>query len=217
VSWGAKAKGTLSGPSTVAGAAAFTRACGGGTCIPQPETTRTLDSLADRLMYRLGYRNFGAHEALLVNHSVSSGGVSGIRWYEIRNAAGQTLSSAAPAVHQQGTYQPDALYRWMGSAAMDKTGGIAIGYSVSSSTEKPGIRYAFRGPSDTLGTLGNEQVVVVGPGAQTGTLARWGDYSTVSVDPSDGCTMVFTSEYLPANGSFNWTTAIDSFKLSTCP
>ena len=223
VSWGSKATGTLTGPTTVPGVAAFSRACSGGTCIPQAGTTRTLDSLADRLMYRLSYRNLsgsaagGAREALLVNHSVASSGVSGIRWYELNNAAGQTLATAAPVVRQQGTYQPDSLYRWMGSAAMDKTGGIAVGYNVSSSAIYPGIRYAFRGPDDSpLGAIGNEQSILVGPGSQTGTLSRWGDYSTISVDPSDDCTMVFTSEYLPANGSFNWATAIDSFKLSTC-
>jgi len=208
--------GTLTGPTTVPGVAAFTRACSGGTCIPQGGTTRTLDSLADRLMYRLSYRNLGTREALLVNHSVASGGVSGIRWYELSNATGQTLASANPVVRQQGTFQPDATYRWMGSAAMDRTGGIAVGYNVSSSSIKPSIRYAVRGPADALGTLGSETSILAGPGSQTGTLTRWGDYSTLSVDPVDGCSMVFTTEYIPSDGSFNWSTYIHSFKLSTC-
>jgi hypothetical protein len=106
----------------------------------------------------------------------------------------------------------------MGSAAMDKTGGIAVGYNISNgSSIKPSIRYAYRGPADALGTMGNETNILSGPGVQTGNqLARWGDYSTVSVDPVDDCTMVFTTEYIPANGSYNWTTFIHSFKLSTC-
>jgi hypothetical protein len=153
---------------------------------------------------------------LLVNHSVASGGVSGIRWYELTNATGQTLASANPVVRQQGTFQPDATYRWMGSAAMDKAGGIAVGYNVSSSSIKPSIRYAVRGPTDTLGTLGSETSILTGPGSQTGTLTRWGDYSTLSVDPVGGCSMVFTTEYIPSDGSFNWSTYIHSFKLSTC-
>jgi hypothetical protein len=211
VNWAGSGSGTLTGPTTVAGVAAFTRACSGGTCIPQPGVTQKLDSLADRLMYRLSYRNFGTREALLVNHSVASGGVSGIRWYELNIAGG------SPTVRQQGTYQPTADYRWMGSAAMDKTGGIAVGYNVSSAAIKPSIRYAFRAPADTLGTIGNETSVLAGPGVQTGNnLSRWGDYSTLSVDPVDGCTMVFTGEYIPADGSFNWATAIVSFKLSSC-
>jgi hypothetical protein len=67
-----------------------------------------------------------------------------------------------------------------------------------------------------LGTIGPEASVQTGPGVQTGTLSRWGDYSTMSVDPVDDCTMVFTTEYIPVNGSFNWATAIQSLKLSTC-
>lgn len=217
VNWTA-GTGSLTGPTTVAGVAAFSRACGGGACIPQPGTTQQLDSLADRLMYRLSYRNFTTHEAMVINHSVASGGGTGIRWYELRNALGQTLASAAPVVHQQGTFAPTSDFRWMGSAAMDKTGGIAVGYNISNASSiKPSIRYAYRGPLDPLGTLGNETQALAGTGSQTATLARWGDYSTISVDPVDGCTMVFTTEYIPSDGNFNWSTFIHSFKLSTCP
>jgi hypothetical protein len=215
VNWGT-GTGTLTGPINVSGVAAFNRACGGGTCIPQPGTSQQLDSLADRLMYRLSYRNFGDHEALVINHSVTSGSGVGIRWYELRNAAGQTLGSANPIVQQQGTFAPTSDFRWMGSAAQDKTGGIAIGYNISSSSIKPSIRYAYRGPLDPAGTIGNETSILTGPGIQTPNLARWGDYSTISVDPVDGCTMVFTSQYQPVDGNFNWATYIYSFKLSTC-
>ena len=215
VNWGA-GTGTLSGPTNL-GVAAFSRACGGGACIPQPGTSQRLDSLADRLMYRLSYRNFGTHEAMVINHAVTSGTGVGIRWYEFRNAAGQTMASATPVINQQGTFAPTTDFRWMGSAALDKTGGIAVGYNISNaSTIIPSIRYAYRGPADPLGTMGNETNALVGLGIQTGGLARWGDYSTISVDPVDGCTMVFTTQFQPANGSFNWSTFIHSFKLSTC-
>ncbi|MCA1618755.1 MAG: hypothetical protein LC795_05480 [Acidobacteria bacterium] len=208
---------TLTGPAAVSGAATFSRACGGGTCIPQPGTTQQLDSLGDRLNYRLSYRNFGTHESMAINHPVATNNTSGIRWYELRNASGQTLGSAAPVAFQQGTFSPDATYRWMGSAAIDKTGGIAVGYNVSSYSIKPGIRYAYRGPADPAGALGNETAVQLpSTGSQLTNLSRWGDYSTVSVDPTDGCTMVFTTEYLPSDGTFNWTTYIYSFRLSTC-
>ena len=217
VNWTA-GTGTLSGPTNIAGVAAFSRTCGGGVCIPQPGTTQQLDSLADRLMYRLSYRNLGTREALVINHSVASGGGSGIRWYELQNALGQTMASATPVIRQQGTFAPTSDFRWMGSAAMDKTGGIAVGYNISNSSSiKPSIRYAYRGPLDPLGTLGNETSALAGPGVQTPSLSRWGDYSTISVDPVDGCPMVFTSQYQPANGNFNWTTFIYSFKLTTCP
>lgn len=216
VNWSA-GTGSLTGPTNIAGVASFSRTCGGGTCIPQPGTSQTLDSLADRLMYRLSYRNLGTREAMVINHSVASGGGSGIRWYELTNATGQTIASATPVLRQQGTFAPSSDYRWMGSAAMDKTGGIAVGYNISnSSTIRPGIRYAYRGPSDPLGTMGNETSALAGVGSQTTGLSRWGDYSTISVDPVDGCTMVFTSQYQPANGTFNWATYIYSFKLTTC-
>ena len=216
VNWAA-GTGTLTGPTTVSGVAAFSRACGGGACIPQPGTSQQLDTLADRLMYRLSYRNFPTHEAMVINHSVTSGSVVGIRWYELRNAAGQTFASANPVVFQQGTFAPTNDFRWMGSAAMDKTGGIAIGYNISNaSTIKPSIRYAYRGPADTPGTLGNETEPLAGNFVQTASLSRWGDYSTISVDPVDGCQMVFTTQFQPANGNFNWSTFIHSFKLSTC-
>jgi hypothetical protein len=200
---------TFAGPVNVP-VAAFTEACGGGTCIPQPGTTQTLDSLGDRLMYRLAYRNFGDHEALVVNHSVTSGSSVGVRWYEIRSPG------SSPTIYQAGTFAPDSSYRWMGSIAMDQAGDIALGYSVSDATTvHPAIRYAGRVPGDPLGSLESETSIFEGTGAQTG-LTRWGDYSAMSVDPVDDCTFWFTSEYLPSNGSFNWATRIASFKFTTC-
>jgi len=192
-------------------APAFAAACsGGGTCIPQAGTTQKLDSLADRLMYRLAYRNFGDHEALVVNHSVTAGSSVGVRWYEIRSP------STAPVVYQSGTYAPDANYRWMGSIAMDKVGNIALGYSVSSTTMHPSISYTGRAPSDPPGTMQGENLILTGAGSQTSGLTRWGDYSAMSIDPGDDCTFFYTNEYLKTNGSFNWSTRIASFKFPSC-
>jgi hypothetical protein len=203
---------TLTGPVSVP-VGAFSAACnGGGTCIPQAGTTQQLGSLADRLMYRLAYRNFGDHEALVVNHAVTAGTSVGIRWYELRN-----LSAPTPTVYQQGTYAPDSSYRWMGSAAMDSAGDLAIGYSVSSSSMNPAIRFTGRSPGDPLGTLGTPEIVIKdGTGSQIGGLSRWGDYSSLSVDPVDDCTMWYTTEYLQASGSFNWSTRIGYFKFMGC-
>jgi hypothetical protein len=209
VDWTTPANSTLTGPITIP-VAAFSLACNGGTCIPQSGTSQQLDSLGDRIMYRLAYRNFGDHEALVANHSVTAGSSVGIRWYELRNPNG------TPAVYQQGTYVPDSNYRWMGSIAMDQAGDIALGYSVSSSAIHPAIRYTSRVPTDPLGTLQAEVSVIEGTGSQTGGLNRWGDYSSMSVDPVDDCTFWYTTEYLPVNGSFNWHTRIASFKFPSC-
>ena len=215
VDWTSSANSTLTGPINIP-VAAFTSACGGGTCIPQPATSNKLDSLADRLMYRLAYRHFAdGHESLVVNHSVRVSGtkrseVDGIRWYELRNPNG------APTVYQQGTFSPDSTSRWMGSIAMDKLGNIAVGYSASSSSVYPSIRFTGRVPSDPLGTMESESSILVGSGSQTGNLHRWGDYSALTVDPTDDCTFWYTNEYEKTSGSFNWSTRIASFKLPGC-
>jgi len=186
VDWATPANSTFTGPTSLA-TAAFSQACGGGTCIPQSGTTNKLDSLADRLMYHLSYRNNGGTESIVLTHSVVAGTSTAVRWYELRNPT-------APTIYQQGTYAPDASYRWMGSAAMDKTGGIAMGYSTSSSTSFPSIRYTGRAATDALGTMtAGEGSLVTGGGSQTGTLTRWGDYASMSIDPSDDCTFWFTS------------------------
>jgi fibronectin type 3 domain-containing protein len=204
---------TFTGPIGVSGADPFSEACGGGACVPQPGTNQQLDSLGDRLMYRLSYRNFGTYESLLVTHSVqaNSSGQTGIRWYEVQPAS-------TPMVYQQGTYSPDAsTYRWMGSIAQDQNGDIAVGYSVSDgSSTYPGIRFAGRVPTDTpLGALEAEATIINGSGHQS-SYNRWGDYSSMSIDPSDDCTFWYATEYMPSSGSFNWATHIASFKFSGC-
>ena len=216
VDWITPASSTLTGPATIA-TAAFTPACsGGGTCIPQPGTSQKLDSLADRLMYRLAYRRFtDGHEALVVNHSVQVSGsrksqVTGIRWYELRNPSG------TPSIFQQGTFSPDTTNRWMGSIAMDKVGDIAVGYSASSGSVYPSIRYTGRVPTDALGILQAETPIFNGTGSQLSNLSRWGDYSAMTVDPVDDCTFWYTTEFLKASGTFNWSTHIASFKFPGC-
>jgi hypothetical protein len=213
IDWGAPANSALSGATNVA-VAPFSEACGGGTCIPQASTQTRLDSLGDRLMYRLAYRNFGDHEALIASHSVAAGSSTGVRWYELRVNHG---ALAPTAVFQQGTYAPDGNYRWMGSIAMDQSGDIGLGYSVSSSTTRPGMRVTGRLVGDPLGQMSQgETTIFTGAGSQNRGLSRWGDYSSMIVDPADGCTFWYTNEYIPSQGSFNWRTRIASFKFPSC-
>src|SRR3984893_9200262 len=200
---------TFTGP-TVINVAAFSPLCGGGTCVPQPSTTQQLDSLADRLMYRLAYRNFGSHESLVVNHSVGAGSGGGVRWYEIQNPSG------TPTVPQQSTFAPDSNYRWMGSVAMDQAGDMALGYSVSSTSVFPSIRFTGRVPTDPASTMEAEVSIATGAGSESTGLTRWGDYSAMQVDPVDDCTFWYTQEYLKTTGTFNWNTRIASFKFPTC-
>ena len=185
---------------------------GSRNCIPQSGTTRKLDAIADRLMYRLQYRNFGTHQTMVLNQTVdvNSTDRAGIRWYEMRN------SGAGWGIHQQGTFSPDTAGRWMGSIAMDSSGNIGLGYSASSSTTFPSVRYTGRLATDALGTMTQgEGIIISGTGSQTHTASRWGDYSSLSVDP-DGCTLWFTSEYLATTSLSSWRTRIGSFVLPGC-
>ena len=201
---------TLSDPTTI-DVANTTLACGnGGTCVPQKGTTQKLDTLGDRLMYRMAYRKFPDHERVVINHSVANGTQVAIRWYEILDPSG------AVTLNQQGTFAPDTTYRWMASAAMDKSNDIAVGYSASSSTINPAIRFSGRVPTDPLGTLQTEASILEGTGSQTSGLSRWGDYTALQVDPGDDCTFWYTNQYQKVNGSFNWSTHIGSFIFSNC-
>ena len=191
-------------------------------CLPQPgitDPTQYLDILSyrQRPTFRLAYRNFGTYEALVTNQSVEARpGVAGVRWYEIRRSGGSY------SVYQQGTYAPnDGVHRWMGSIAQDKNGNMALGYSVVNGVNVyPGIRYTGRLAGDPLGqmTLG-EGVIINGSGVQTNTNSRWGDYTDMTVDPTDDCTFWYVNEYYQTTQpppDRNWQTRIASFKLPGC-
>ncbi|WP_290863854.1 proprotein convertase P-domain-containing protein [Hamadaea sp.] len=210
VDWSNTANTTFTGPTSLT-VASYTAACGSsGTCIAQSGTSQQLDSLSDRLMFSLSYRNFGDHEAVVVNHAVVAGSSVGVRWYELRGLSG------TPSVYQQGTFAPDSTYRWMGSIALDKVGNIGLGYSASSSSLNPGIRVTGRLAGDALGTMTQgETTLKAGTGSQT-SYSRWGDYSSMGVDPADGCTFWYAQEYLAATGNFNWKTHLHSFTLPGC-
>lgn len=195
-------------------AAAFTELCPTTrACVPQPNG-QTLDGIGDRLMFRNAYRKFpDGHDAVVNNYSVSAGGVSGVRWFELRNVL------VAPAVFQESTYQPDTTWRFMGSAAMDNQGNIAIGFSASSAAVVPGLRYAGRLAGDPVNVLAQgENTLFAGLGSQSsGTGNRWGDYSALTVDPVDDCTFWYTNEFYPAGSTdFNWRTQIGNFAFTQC-
>jgi hypothetical protein len=198
---------TLFGSPASAG---FTVRSGG---VPQLGTTSTLDPIGDRLMFRVATRFFAdGHESAVGNFTVNSNNVASVRWFELRN------TTAGPVtLFQQGTYQPDTTHRWMGSAAMDQQGNMAVGYSASSSSINPQIRYAGRLAADPLNTLPQAEVHLFdGTGSQTATNSRWGDYSDLTIDPVDDCTFWYTQEYYATTTSFAWRTRIGSFKFPGC-
>ncbi len=191
--------------------------CGPGSrnCIPQPGTTNKIDILSyrQRPTWRLAYRNFGRFESLVTNQSVeASPGVAGVRWYEVRRIRGKF------SVFQQGTYAPnDGVNRWMGSIAADRRNDMAVGFSVSNATTVfPGIRYTGRLSADPVGqmTLG-EGVLINGSGSQL-VSARWGDYTSMTVDPTDDCTFWYVNEYYQTSSARGWQTRIGNFRLPGC-
>jgi N-acetylneuraminic acid mutarotase len=187
------------------------------SCIDQPGTGQGLDAISDRLMHRLQYRTFGGYATLVGNHTVDADGTdhAGVDWFSLRN------DGSGWAMNDEGIYAPDSDSRWMGSAAMDSAGNIAIGYSVSGAGTFPSIRYAGRLSSDPAGEMSQgEGTIIAGTGNQTHSAARWGDYSGIAVDPSPGnyggidCDFWYTTEYIATSGSANWQTRIGAFSFA---
>jgi hypothetical protein len=179
-----------------------------GQGITQKGTNIKLEALSDRLMYRLQFRKYNDHWAMVCNHTVNAGAnVAGVRWYELRKTSG------AWSVYQQATYAPaDNNSRWMASFAMDTAGNIALGYSVAGSNLFPGIRYTGRMKADPLNQMTiTERGIMNGGGCQLATNQRWGDYSSMTVDPGAPTTFWFTTEYYSITSSSSWQTRVGSF------
>jgi hypothetical protein len=180
------------------------------SCVPQPGTAQGVDAISDRLMHRLQFRDFGSYQTIVGNHTVDATGAdrAGIHWFELRD------TGSGFAMHQQGVYAPDTDNRWMGSIAMDGAGNIALGYSVSSASTYPSIRYTGRLADDPAGTLPQgEASLIAGGGSQTGSAGRWGDYSAMTVDPEDDATFWYTQEYYATTSAVGWKTRIGSFNF----
>lgn len=180
-------------------------------CFPQPGTLTKLDPLREVIMWRLQYLNFGSHETMVGNFVTDIDGTDhgGIRWFEIRKTGIGNWT-----LQQEGTFAPDSAHRWMGSIAMDKDGNIALGYSVSSISVFPSIRYTGRMASDPAGIMTQGETTIINGSASQTSSTRWGDYSSMNVDPADDCTFWYTNEYVSSAGQ--WQTQIASFKFDTC-
>ncbi|MCE7951917.1 MAG: hypothetical protein DYH18_12540, partial [Xanthomonadales bacterium PRO7] len=198
----------------------------GGHYIPQQGSSTLLDSLEDRVMQRVQYRKIGSAESLWVVHTTGGGGTPTVpaqpQWVQVNVSGGTIVTTPV----QQQIYAPDTTkHRWMPALAVDGSGNMAIGYSRSSATDYPSIYYAGRLAGDPLNTLPQSEVALVtGGGGQANNCGgaacyRWGDYSSMTIDPSDDCTFWYTTEYYDtqANGTAgNWQTRIGSFKFPGC-
>lgn len=191
--------------------------------IMQPFPGEPLDSQSDRLMYRVAYRNFGYYDSLVFNQTVRMTPVSstyraGVRIYELR----RVFSSTNPKfyVYQQATIGDSEVSRWMASVAQDHQGNLAVGYSYASEEKKPSILYSGRLVDDPLGVFRREVVMVLGTGVQRAFGFRWGDYTQMSIDPSDDCSFWYTNEYYTLESQnespFGWLTKVGKLRFSEC-
>ena len=179
--------------------------------ISQQGTAQKLDAVLEVLMQRPQYRNFGTYQTIVCCHTVDVNNTdrAGVRWYELRRTTGNW------SIRQTGTYSPDAHSRWMGSIALNSYNQIGLGYSISSSTLFPGIRYC--GQSSTAYAAGAgvmdiaEDIIQTGAASQTG-LNRWGDYTMLAVDPSDNQTFWYTNQYFQSTSPVH-PTRIASFRF----
>ena len=184
-------------------------------------TTQRLDTLGDKIMYPLVYQNRGGTESIYADQTIllatdnTLTGPTAVRWYQF-NMTGNTIP-ATPAQQQDWNNGADGLFRWMPSINVDRQGNVAIGYSTSSTTLNPEIRYAGRLAGDPPNNMSQgEATLITAGGHQTSTSGRWGDYSTMFVDPTDSCTFWHVNEYYTATSSASWATRIGSFKFPGC-
>ena len=208
IDWANPANSTMVGPNSLS-IAEFDSDLNGLTafsCFPQMGSNIRLDPLREVIMHRLPYRNFGTHETIVGSFVTDVDGQDhgGVRWFELRKTAGGNW-----VVHQEGTYAPDSHSRWMSSIAMDGSGNITIAFNVSSTTMFPSLRYAGRLASDPMGTMPRGEVTLIN-GTAPNASSRYGDYSTLSVDPADDHLFWFTGEYNPAR---TWSTRIGTFRF----
>lgn len=227
VDWGNPAESTFTNTATLSTDPFSSALCTAGdlddNCVPQPNTSTVLESQNVWPMGPLEYRNFGDHETLVFNHTVNAtpatfpNGQAGVHWYEIRRTGGTW------SIYQESTFAPDTTDRWMGSVAMDQAGDMAAGYSVSDATKLfPGIEYVGRLATDPLNEMTTPEVILqAGSGYQQANGTRWGDYSAMRVDPADGCTFWYTTQYINGNSVFGdnsspWSTHVGAFSFPSC-
>lgn len=192
--------------------------CSNRNCATSPGP-QGYDVVSNRIMHKPGFRNFGTHQSIVANHTVdmNGNGLSGIRWYELRNTSGWNL-------YQQGSYAPQALYacnpnnlrhRFMGSIMQNGKGQIALAYNFSSKNDFASIAFTGRNQFDPLNQMAFEETIIK-KGTGYGTSAnRWGDYNDMVPDPSNDSVFWFTG--MIGNTANTWSTSLSSFYLRNNP
>jgi len=223
VDWAVPANSSIVGPIDIEIAEFDSEQCGFSDffCFPQPGTSIRLDPLREVVMNLPKYRNFGGHESVVGNLTtdVSGADQGGVRWFELRRSGG---AGGAWALHQEGDFAPDIPggsvdHRWMAASAIDEAGNIAIGFSLSNDTNIfPSLTYSGRTVGAPANTLDQPETTIVSGSGNHTSSTRWGDYASMSVDPVDGCTFWFTSNYGSSATSPTAATRIAAFRFDAC-
>ena len=187
--------------------------------ISQPPPGEKLDAQSDRLNFRLSYRNLGTYESLVVNQTVRTTPAepyrAGVRVYELRKTDSSYSVREQTTIGGGGTTS-----RWIGSAAQDHQGNLAVQYNSVSDDKQPSIFYTGKLAGDPPGVFRPERSLINGTGVQKAFGWRWGEYSGMSVDPADDCTFWMTNAYYTLESQefsdFGWLTRIGSFKFAEC-
>ena len=214
VDWERISLSTFTGPDIPLSASSWPNASVDAATVPAGGSN--LDTVEVRAMMQNTYTKIGGVESLWLPHTVRRANTSGSaapRWYQVNVTEGVV----APSILQASTWDPDGnntVHRYMPSLAVDRSGNMAMGYTASSSSLHPSIRYAGRLAADPVNTFSRtEQILFSGTGSQSGS-GRWGDYSHMTLDP-DGCTFWYTNEYYAATGSI-YRTRVGNFKFDEC-
>ncbi|WP_223788264.1 fibronectin type III domain-containing protein [Marinicella meishanensis] len=230
VDWTTPANSTISAATILSAGDIYSA---GVNTVPQPAPAPSganLDNFSGRTMYRASARAYPSASGLpidmAINHVADAGdGIAGVKWvnFSMRydGLGGSPADNFSVKIRDEGLFSPDDDYRWMGAISIDQNRNLGLAYSVSSLTTFPSVRYTGRTGDDPTGQMRSEASCVVGTGVQTfvdssGRAGRWGDYSSMSVDPVDQCTFWMTVEYVANTGAVDWENRICSFTFPEC-
>ncbi len=214
VNWDVPAASSLIGPAVVATTAFDSDLCGLGPepCIPQPGTQQRLNPLRE-VFSSLVFTAYEGHQALAGTLTIDADGSdrAAVRFFELRRTGGSW------SVHQEGTSAADPAHRWLGAATLDRVGNLALICNVSDGvTLSPSVRLTGRHADDPPGSLSIGEIVLQeGDGAQTLGLSpeEWGGWTSLTIDPGDGCTFWATAPYATGGA---WGSVIATFAFDDC-
>ena len=192
---------------------------------PQAGTANLIDAGDRRALHAVWRDN-----SLWVVHTVnpptgSDAGQATAHWCEI-----DTVNLSSLSLIEQGNIGGEDIapgtHTFYPSIAVDASGNVGIGFAASAPTIFPGAYYTGRKASDPAGRMQPSAALAAGVDYYIRffgtTRNRWGDYSGISVDPSDDATFWVFNEYALTRGTpisgedGRWGTRFGRFSFAAC-